>query len=334
MRHSSSPSRRQFLETALTAAAGALVLPAYSSAAEDAGTSVLKWQDGKKAVYMIGFDDSAPSQLKFVVPEIEKRKIVANFYLVPGGKVHEANKAKWEKAAESPYFEEANHTFTHKGASTPEQLDEELAKCNEVLYAGFHPQRKKPRLLAFGKPGGVPWTIGKEDFEAAMSKHHLVNRFNFSGPPINYKSAAECLAAIDKTLAKGEAGQMIFHGVGGDWLTTPLDWFMPILDKLEASRSDLWVTDFVSYHKYLTERSSAEVKTVQNTAAGIKLELSSKADVAWYDLPLTLSTKVPAAWKGCSVSQGAVKAKAPVVNGAVQYAATPGAGTITLTPEA
>src|SRR3954469_23711217 len=37
--------------------------------ADDAATQVLKWKDGKKAPFFLGFDDSAPSQLKNVVPE-------------------------------------------------------------------------------------------------------------------------------------------------------------------------------------------------------------------------------------------------------------------------
>ena len=53
----------------------------------DTGTQILKWKDGKKAAFMLGFDDSAPSQLENVVPELERRKIIGNFYLVTGNKL-------------------------------------------------------------------------------------------------------------------------------------------------------------------------------------------------------------------------------------------------------
>src|SRR5438552_1936820 len=61
----------------------------------DGGTQVLKWKDGKKACFMIAFDDSAPSQLKNVVPELEKRKIVGNFYLVTGNSLWANLRTMW-----------------------------------------------------------------------------------------------------------------------------------------------------------------------------------------------------------------------------------------------
>lgn len=302
--------------------------PVFASAA-DGDTQVLKWKDGKKAAFMLAFDDSAPSQLKNVVPELEKRKIVGNFYLVTGNGLYNAIKRRWEAAAKSSYVAVANHTFTHKGVNDAAELDPQLAQCNEVLYA-LKPEGKKPRLFGFGKPGGVPWKVTPEEQAAALAKHNLCNRPPFAGPPINYKSAEATVAAVDAALAKGEMGHLDFHGVGEDWLVTPVEWFTALLDKLESVRDQLWITDVVSWHQYVTERDSAEIKTVSSEADAITLELSSKADPALYDLPLTLSTKVPAAWENCLVSQGANTKALMVKNGAVTYDALPGGGTITL----
>ena len=306
--------------------------PSEPKRSNDSGTEILKWKDGKKAAFMLAFDDSAPSQLKNVVPELEKRKIVGNFYLVTGNSLYANLKTKWEEAAKSPYVEVENHTFTHKGVLSVEELDEELAKCNEVLYK-LHPERKLPRLLGFGQPGGVPWVVSKEDFQQELDKHHLANRPPFYGPPMHYKSAEDCVGAIDAALAKGEMGHLDFHGVGGDWLTTPVEWFTAILDKLEASRDQLWITDVVSWHKYVKERQAAEIKVFQSNKDGIRLELTATTDPALYDLPLTLSTKVPADWKNCLVVQAANKTTVAVQNGAVQYSALPGGGEISIRPQ-
>lgn len=303
-------------------------LPVFASAA-DGDTQVLKWKDGKKGAFMLAFDDSAPSQLKNVVPELEKRKIVGNFYLVTGNGLYNAIKRRWEAAAKSPYVAVANHTFTHKGVNDATELDPQLAQCNEVLYA-LKPDGKRPRLFGFGKPGGVPWKVTPEEQATALAKHNLCNRPPFAGPPINYKSAEATVAAVDAALAKGEMGHLDFHGVGEDWLVTPVEWFTALLDKLESVRDQLWITDVVSWHQYVTERDSADIKTVSSEADAITLELSSKADPALYDLPLTLSTKVPAAWENCLVSQGANTKALMVKDGAVQYDALPGGGTITL----
>jgi hypothetical protein len=297
--------------------------------AADADTQVLKWKDGKKAVFILSFDDSAPSQLKNVVPELNKRKLTGTFYLVMGGGVHAGHKKDWEAAVKSPYIVEANHTFNHKGVKSVEELDSELAKNNEALYA-LHPERKVPRLLAWGRPGGVPWEVTEEQELAALAKHHLLRRPPFYGPPIHYKSADECVAAIDKALAKGDMGHLDMHGVGGDWLVTPIEWFTAILDKLEANRDTIWSADALAYMEYKAERETAEIEELENTPARIRLALTSKADPALYDQPLTLSTKVPAAWKSCVVAQGAQKTAVQVREGAAQYDAVPGGGEITL----
>jgi hypothetical protein len=249
---------------------------------------------------------------------------------VTGHSLWANTKAKWEEAAKSPYVAVANHTFTHKGVITPEELDEELAKCNEVLYQ-LHPERKQPYLLGFGKPGGVPWTVTKEQVEEALKKHHLCDRPPFWGPPMHYKSSEELVGAVDTALAKGEMGHADFHGVGGDWLVTPIEWFTALCDKLEASRDQVWVTDVVSWHQYVTERKTAVVKALPSDKTHLRLDLACEADPALYDLPLTLSTKVPADWKNCIVAQGATKTPAPVKDGAVQYSALPGGGEISIT---
>ena len=125
-----------------------------------------------------------------------------------------------------------------------------------------------------------------------------------------------------------------FHGVGGDWLVTPMDWFHAILDKLDAHREQLWITDPISWHKYLTERKAATVKVLAADAQQIRLQLASTTDPALYDLPLTLATRVPADWKACQMTQGSAKTKLPVANGVVHFSALPGATEILLQPAA
>ncbi len=325
---------RPFVIALSSAIAVGLLAPSCLHAAESdasSGTQILKWKDGKKACVMLGFDDSCASQLKNAVPELVKRKIIGNFYLVTGSGVWTNTKAKWEEASKSPYVVVANHTITHKGVEDAAQLDPELAKCNEVLYA-LHPERKQPYLLGWGRPGGVPWKVTKEEQEAALAKHHLVDRPPFAGPPINYKSAAETVGAVDKALAKGDVVQLVMHGVGGDWLVTPVEWFTALLDKLEASREELWIADVVSWHQYVKERESAVIKVLQYDKDRVRLNVTSNLDPALYNLPLTLSTKVPADWKNCVVVQGTSKTPTPVKDGAVQYSALPGGGEISITP--
>ena len=312
------------------------------NAAASGATSVLKWKDGKKAVFLLMFDDSAPSAVKTIIPELKKRGMTGTFYVVPGGGPFKAAQKAWETELPGPGIVYANHTFTHKGTTTPEQLDEELAKCNEGI-AKCYPGLKQARLISFGKPGGVPWTLPKEQFAAALAKHHLIDRPPFKGYPMSYKTTEAMLALVDTALAKGEMEYNVFHGVGGDWLVTPTEVFTALLDKLEARKDDVWVTDAISWHQYAAERKSAEVKVLEAGKDRIRIRLTSKEDPAFYDLPLTLSTQVPPEWKQCRVTQGGKSIPAqmgallrvvPAAGGTVRYSAIPSAEEIMIQPVA
>lgn len=328
-----------------TAAGEAAAIPEPSAAAKPSlrtaappeeaitGTRVLKWKDGRRAVFMIQFDDSAASQLANVIPELVKRSIPGTFYINPGNGPYKNQQAAWEKAAALPGIELANHTYTHIGGLTVEVFEDEIVKCNEVLDT-LYPNRKKPRLISFGRPG-VPkdkWGITDEQIKTVLAKHHMIERPAFAGPPFQYKTIPEMNQLVDLAIKTGEMKTLVFHGVGGDWLVTPLDYFAAVLDKLDANRDQLWITDPLSYHKYLTERSAAVVSEISSTPARIQISLKSDADPAFYDLPLTLATRVPVGWTHASVQQGGSRAIVPAVSGVVRYDALPGAGDIILQP--
>ena len=307
--------------------------PAAADLPHSGGTRVMKWKDGKDAAFMLAFDDSCPTHLKNAIPELEKHKIIGNFYVVTGNDLwtNPVRKAAWEAAAKSPYVALQNHTFHHKGAATVEEFDREIVQCNAAIYA-VTPGRKNPRIIGFGQPGGVPWKISKEEINAVLAKHHLADRPPFFGPPLTIKTLPACLAVIDTALKKGEMGHLDFHGVGGDWHVTPMDWYRAILDKLDAERGRLWIADVVDWHKYVTERQAATVKELSSTDREVRVQLTSAVDPAFYDYPLTLRSKVPTSWKQCSIRQGSAKANAAIENGEVTYDALPGGGEIVIRP--
>jgi len=255
------------------------------------------------------------------------------FYINPGNPPFKSLRKEWEGHSLGPGIEYGNHTFTHVGAFSVEQLDDELTKCNEEIRACY-PDRKWPRLISFAQPGGVPWTLTTAAKAELFAKHHLIERPPFFGYPFQIKTQEQVLALVDAALETGEMGHHDFHGVGGDWHATPLDIFNALLDKLEANRDKLWITDPISWHQYATERASTEVKVVQSEPNAIQVQLSSNTDPEFYDMPLTLSTRVPSTWKACQVAQGAAKTTVSVNNGQVIYSALPGSEKISLQPAA
>lgn len=315
--------------SANTAPAGETNMSEEKSAAADADAGILKWKDGKQAVFMLAFDDSCASHVDNAIPELVKRGLVGTFYINPGNGPFQSRKSAWENDIPKTGMAYGNHTFKHKGAPSVEVLDEELALCSEVITRCF-PDRKQPRLVSFGRPGGVPWTISDDEKNALLKKYNLVERPSFFGYPFHVKTKEDVLKLVDKAIAKGDMGHLDFHGVGGDWLTTPMDIFIALIDKLEACKDVVWVTDAVSYHQYVVERKGAELKVVAKTDDTIKLHLACTTDPALYDLPLSLQVRVPPQWKAGAVTQGRDTLDAQIVDGALRFAASPVSGEITV----
>ena len=306
-------------------------LDAQMPATPPGETSIMNWKGGKKAVFLLGFDDSCPSHIDNAIPELQKRGLVGTFYINVGSGPYKSRQADWAAIANNPSVVLGNHTFTHVGASSVQQLDTELARANEAIFA-LRPDLKHPRLLSFARPGGVPWTVAAKDADELRAKHNLLQRPAFQGPPFTFKTLGEAYQLIDAAIERGEMAQLVFHGVGGDWHVVPMDYYVPLLDKLQANRDRIWVTDHISYAKYLEERQLAKVTVVSADDRQIRLTLSAHTDASLYDQPLTLKTRVPVGWKTCSVTQGQIKDNFTVVDGTVQYDASPGGETIVLHP--
>lgn len=297
------------------------------------GTRILKWKDGKKAVYMLGFDDNYPTMFTNVIPELEKRKMVGNFYVNPGSPNWTKHKDDWATAAKSPYVVLHNHTFLHTGIQSVDEFEQDLKKTNDAIYA-ITPQFKNPRLIVFRQPGGCIWKITKDETKASVAKYHMASRPWLDGPPLTMKTLEEMLATVDTALSRGEVGFVDFHGVGGNQgLTVPTERFTALLDKLEAQRENFWITDAVSLHQYQGERKSSTIKVLQSDASEVRVSLTCTLDPVYFDLPLTVAVEVPASWKECNITQGSKTSQAVAAGGEVRFDALPGPDEIVIKPQ-
>lgn len=272
-----------------------------------ADVSVCKFPDGKSGAFLLAFDDGCPSQLAHAIPVLEKYRVPGTFYPITEAGHFKARKADWIKAAKSPYVTLGNHTSTHKGVKTPDELDKQLADANAVLKE-MQPELPWPRLISFAVPGGVPWKIEPAELKAKLDAQHLVERPKFQTPPWFCKTVAEAEAYIDRCIAAKQMGHIDFHGIGGDWLSNPTEYLEGVAKKLDSVRDRLWLASAEDWNKYTAEQAVAQVKVEKETANEVALTVSPGAlDPAIYDLPLTLELKTD--WKrvrleaGCAVSE-------------------------------
>ena len=331
------------LKLALAVIGGAFVTAGICAPAAPAGelsspgsTRVARWKDDKTAAFLVMFDDSWPSHWQVAAPELVKRGLIATFYINPGKGEYQKFAKEWEEKLWKQGMVYGDHTMTHKGVKDLADAEREIGDC-AALITRVVPGRQ-PRLLSYGQPGvgKGDWNITGEELDGLLRKHHLISRPDFRdhGTVYHLKTAAEMLALADKAIRERGREYVIIHGVERitpDWHYQdfwPLkqDILRELLDGLQArlDKDELWITDHISAHQYETERTNATVRVLEAGAGGIKLQLDCTADPQFYDLPLTLVTRTPAAWKAAMVAQGTQEKAVAVEKGTIRFDARPG----------
>ena len=126
-------------------------------------TRVALWKDDKQAAFTLGFDDGIVNQLDIVIPELQKRKMVATFYLNPGSGEYKAIQSRWEKAPETGVAVLGDHTMTHRGVKDLASAEIEIGQCADIIRRMT--PGKPPTLVSFAQPGVGPgqWNITGEE---------------------------------------------------------------------------------------------------------------------------------------------------------------------------
>lgn len=321
------------LVACLAAVLSPLAAYGQTSTTQPGATRVAQWKDDKKSAFMLMFDDACPSQAVNAVPQLKQHGFAATFYPFSGAGHYRGKLSFWEKEVPAiPGFVYGNHTVNHKGFATVADAQKEVADANAVIVRLF--PGKNPRLLSYADPGGVKNAISGAEIDAILAKNNLIRRPEFGGHGggIQYTTAAAVLADADKAIANGTTAYIIFHGVGGDWISFDGGQFVQLLDGLKTRADSLWIADTLSVHKYETERATATVKVLESSPRQIRIQLNSKANPALYDQPLTLLTAVPASWTQCQVVQGTKRSNATIANGIARYEALADAEPIVISP--
>jgi len=308
-------------------------------------TRVARWKDDRTAAFLLMFDDSWPSHFQVAAPELAKRKMIATFYICPAKGEYQKFAKEWEENLWKMGMVYGDHTMTHKGVKDLENAEYEIGECANVIRKIV--PGKPDRLVSYAQPGVGPddWKITADQLDELLKKHHMISRLPFTnhGAVYHMQTTEQMLALADKAIAGKGLEYLVIHGVERitpdwhyqDFWALKQDIFLPLLDALKerSDKGQLWITDHITSHQYETERATAEVRTIEATDLVIRLELKSQADPKYYDLPLTLVTKVPPAWKRATVRQGAGKSTVDVVNGTVRFDALPGTAEISLRPD-
>lgn len=121
---------------------------------------------------------------------------------------------------------------------------------------------------------------------------------------------AQMKSWIDTTAANDNIWLvLVIHGVDGiGWEALSSDSLDQYFQHLKSKDKDLWIATFGDATKYIRERMNASVKTRDNKN-NMVINLSHSLDKTMYDLPLTLKTYIPSAWKEVEIKQGNVNTR-------------------------
>jgi hypothetical protein len=71
-------------------------------------------------------------------------------------------------------------------------------------------------------------------------------------------TGAELIAFVQKVEASGGMGVIMFHGIGGDYITTSAAAHRELLAYLKKNKKEIWITTFMKAMDYITEANKSD----------------------------------------------------------------------------
>lgn len=297
-------------------------------------TTVATWPDGRSAAVSLTFDDGSEDHVKIVAPALDRRGLKGTFNVIPGSWRTTPDLFPAEFAAMAHNGHElASHTMHHRicvirtaaedpGNANFHSLDELSRDCAAVkaVLAAFQPDRP---VVTFCYPHGQ-WT---RETAQVLAAHFLSARLSTAGPSVNPPSPPNMYALLScdagndgegptgwarydyayrrltefRDAAVQAGGWVIeeYHDISAPaYGALSADAFEKHLDDLAADvqASRLWVATQGEVARYIRSRDAAEVKIIAVDDSQIELTVDDGLPEAVFDVPLTLSTKIPASW--------------------------------------
>jgi peptidoglycan/xylan/chitin deacetylase (PgdA/CDA1 family) len=228
------------------------------------------WPPGKRAAVSLTYDDALASQLDHAAPALAEHHLRATFFITEIAR-NEAD--RWKSMLKRGH-ELAAHTMLHpcdgaqswvkKGNSLQDydatRMEAELQENIGLLKS----LGVKNGPLTFAYPCGSTW-IGNnyESYTPIVKRHFVAARGTaptFADPTMEQfdnapavsgdKSGEELVKMVKTAETDGSWLIIMFHGVGGDFLTVELDAHEALLQYLEQHK-EIWTDTFVRISSYV-----------------------------------------------------------------------------------
>ena len=242
----------------------------------------IKWPAGKKAAVMLTYDDGLESQRRYVIPQLEAHHFHGTFFLY-GAYVKSNDIPQW-RAISKRGHELGNHSIYHPCMDS--KADTMSAHCrsldcysvseilNEItIMNSFLSAIDGKTEHSYAYPCGQ-FMAGNEDYSAPLLEKGVtkfarigssdgvisnLDSINFSKVP-TFVATTGCKAEaminyVKQAIDKGGFAVIVFHGVGGDYLTVDAAEHQKLIDYLAAHDKELWVGTFSEVLGYLRQQT-------------------------------------------------------------------------------
>ncbi len=209
------------------------------------------------------FDDGTPNQLKNAVPVLDELNFKATFFITPSGKNWQKRLEPWQKVAQTGH-EIGNHSLSHICSDNiyghAGGLEEKtLAEIETDIFAA------RERLITIA-PNQKLWTfaypcyntdfgrgVSRQSYIPIIAKHFLAGRaggeYGFGNHPrvcdlaalwglaTERMSGYEMIGLVEQITGQGRWLILVFHGIGGSYLSTGAADFRLLLEYLKQNEN-------------------------------------------------------------------------------------------------
>lgn len=234
----------------------------------------IEWPQHKKAVIILTYDDALLSQLDVAVPQLERAGFKATFFLTAD--LNYNTIPRW-RALSQQGFELGNHTIFHpclpgennavsSASYTPYGMIREIDYMNDFLFAVDGKMRRPfaypcAETLAGGKDyvdtlrkyGLSSYARAGGDSSAVITDFKHLDKLRVPSYGLDGgETGAQLIAFVKAVQQKGGMGVIMFHGIGGDYITVSAEAHQQLLDYLKKNELTIWITTFQTAMDYAT----------------------------------------------------------------------------------
>lgn len=236
-------------------------------------------QQNKKAIIVLTYDDALNSQLNVAIPQLDSAHLNGTFFLT--GNISQETLPRW-RAAYKKGNELANHTLYHPclindGKGNPannsanysvytilreigmmnnflraidgENMHTYAYPCTEARVGGVNyiDSLRKSGIVKYARMGGDQNSIVTD---YSKLDPLFVPSWGLSGT----NTGDDLIAFVKKVQKEGGMGVLMFHGVGGDYITTTAQAHRELLKYLSQHRDEVWVATFKQAMDYIESK--------------------------------------------------------------------------------